>query len=87
MSNVPPTPPPPTPELSKLRTQIDALDAQIVDLLNERAKVVVEIGKVKQQTNAPIYAPDREKAVLEKVRRLNQRAAARSGAWRRCTAS
>jgi chorismate mutase/prephenate dehydratase len=57
--------------LAGLRSQIDALDAQIVRLLNERANVVVEIGKLKQQTNAPIYAPDREKAVLDKVRRLN----------------
>jgi chorismate mutase/prephenate dehydratase len=58
--------------LQQLRQQIDALDVQIVRLLNDRAKVVVEIGKLKQQTNAPIYAPDREKLVLEKVRELNQ---------------
>jgi chorismate mutase/prephenate dehydratase len=58
--------------LEELRRQIDALDAKIVDLLNERANVVVEVGKVKQQTNSPIYAPDREKAVLEKIRGLNR---------------
>ena len=58
--------------LTPLRQQIDALDAQIVELLNQRAKVVVEIGKVKQQNNAPIYAPDREKAVLQKLRTLNK---------------
>src|SRR5687768_10931731 len=58
--------------LTPLRQQIDALDAQIVELLNQRAKVVVEIGKVKQQSNAPIYAPDREKAVLQKLRTLNK---------------
>src|SRR5690606_35176833 len=39
---------------------------------NERAKVVVEVGKYKAQTNAPIYAPEREKAVLAKVRQFNQ---------------
>jgi len=57
--------------LQSLRTQIDSVDARLVELLNERAKLVVEIGKIKQQTNSPIYAPDREKAVLEKVRKLN----------------
>src|SRR4051794_10361891 len=57
--------------LDALRQQIDALDARIVPLLNDRARVVVEIGKLKQQNNAPIYAPDREKAVLEKIRTLN----------------
>ncbi|HYO09826.1 MAG TPA: prephenate dehydratase [Tepidisphaeraceae bacterium] len=58
--------------LRPLRQQIDALDERIVSLLNDRAQVVVEIGKLKQQNNSPIYAPDREKAVLEKVRRLNR---------------
>lgn len=57
--------------LESLRKQIDGLDEKIVELLNERARVVVQIGKVKQQSNAPIYAPDRERAVLEKVRKLN----------------
>ncbi|MDP9175867.1 MAG: prephenate dehydratase [Planctomycetota bacterium] len=57
--------------LEKLRLQIDQFDAQLVELLNARARVVVEVGKIKQSQNAPIYAPDREKAVLDKVRKLN----------------
>src|SRR5262245_12023638 len=57
--------------LEPLRRQIDAIDGKIVQLLNDRARVVVEIGKLKQQNNQPIYAPDREKAVLQKVRELN----------------
>src|SRR5260221_7379082 len=58
--------------LEVLRLQIDDLDARIVDLLNSRARIVVEIGKLKQQHNAPIYSPDREKKVLDKVRKLNR---------------
>jgi len=58
--------------LDALRQQIDGLDHQLVELLNARARIVVEIGKLKQQHNTPIYSPDREKVVLEKVRRLNQ---------------
>src|SRR3954471_9767073 len=58
--------------LDDLRKRIDAMDERIVQLLNDRARVVVEIGKLKQQNNEPIYAPDREKAVLQKVRGLNQ---------------
>ncbi len=57
--------------LDDLRKQIDKIDAQIVELLNARARVVVEVGKIKQQQGSPIYAPDREKAVLDKVRSLN----------------
>lgn len=58
--------------LEQLRARIDSFDQQIVDLLNERARVVVEIGHIKQRWNEPIYAPDREKMVLEKVRKLNR---------------
>src|SRR6478609_179737 len=57
--------------LEPLRHRIDELDGKIVDLLNARAEIVVEIGKLKQQHNTPIYSPDREKMVMEKVRRLN----------------
>ena len=57
--------------LEPLRLKIDALDEQIVELLNARARIVVEVGKVKQKQGSPIYAPAPEKAVLEKVRKLN----------------
>lgn len=63
---------PQDPGLEALRRKIDTIDEQLVAHLNERAKIVVEIGKLKQLSNAPIYAPDREKAVLEKIRRLNK---------------
>jgi chorismate mutase/prephenate dehydratase len=58
--------------LEPLRAKIDQIDQQIVELLNARARVVVEIGKLKQSQGTQIYAPDREKAVLEWVRSLNQ---------------
>ncbi|MFI4911007.1 MAG: prephenate dehydratase [Sedimentisphaeraceae bacterium JB056] len=61
------------PSLEELRKQIDSIDQQLVKLLNERARVVVEVGKYKKRTGAaPIYAPDREKAVLEKICGLNE---------------
>lgn len=58
--------------LEDLRRQIDELDDAIVNMLNARARVVVEIGKLKQATNHPVYAPDRERVVMDKVRRLNR---------------
>src|SRR5437016_4901475 len=63
---------PENPSLEDLRRRIDALDNQIVPLLNARAQIVVEVGKLKQQSGVPIYAPDREKAVLERVRTINK---------------
>ncbi len=62
----------PTAHLDPLRRRIDELDEQLVALLNERAKVVVEIGRVKQDTDSPIYAPARERQVLDKIRSHNQ---------------
>ena len=67
-----PNPAPGGSSLESLRLQIDRLDERIVDLLNERARVVVHLGKLKQQNQTPVYAPDRERAVMEKVRRLNK---------------
>ena len=58
-------------QLAGLRGRIDQLDEKIITLLNERANVVIEVGKVKHDRNSPVYAPDRERAVLERVRRLN----------------
>ncbi len=58
--------------LAPLRERIDKLDRQIVELLNERAKVVVEVGHVKRADRSPIYVPDRERRVLEQVRSYNQ---------------
>lgn len=58
--------------LDELRKQIDKLDIELVRLLNQRAQVVVEIGKIKNLSDAPIYAPDREKTVLEKVLAANK---------------
>jgi chorismate mutase/prephenate dehydratase len=57
--------------LEELRKRIDEIDLQLVKLLNERAQVVVDIGKLKSKTDKPIYAPDREKQVLEKVLAAN----------------
>ncbi len=59
--------------LEELRQQIDQIDKELVELINKRAQVVVEVGKYKKSTGAaPIYAPDREKAVFEKICSLNK---------------
>jgi chorismate mutase / prephenate dehydratase len=55
-------------ELRPSRERIDAIDRQIIQLLNERAQVVHEVGVIKQRFRAPASAPSREKQVLERVR-------------------
>ena len=63
--------PAPTRSLDELRVLIDGMDAQLVHLLNERAKLVVDVGRVKRGSGVPIYAPHREQAVLQRVLQLN----------------
>lgn len=58
--------------LDELRKKIDRLDKEIVELLNERARVVIEVGRHKNKTGKPIYAPDREKKVFEKITKANK---------------
>ncbi len=58
-------------KLKPLREQIDAIDAQIIDLLNQRARVAQEVGHVKAETNAPVFRPEREAMVLRRVAERN----------------
>jgi chorismate mutase / prephenate dehydratase len=58
--------------IPKHRKAIDRLDAQIVRVLNERTKHVLAIGEIKLKAGEEIYAPHRERAVLQRLCRLNQ---------------
>jgi chorismate mutase/prephenate dehydratase len=53
------------------RQAIDKLDAQIVKLLNDRTRHVLEIGDIKMKAGEEIYAPHRELAVLQRLFKLN----------------
>ena len=53
--------------LEKCRQQIDALDLRILELLNQRAGIVGQIGHIKQSAEMPIYEPKREDQVFENV--------------------
>ncbi len=58
-------------KLKPLRDQIDAIDAQLLALLNQRARVAQEVGHVKAETNAPVFRPEREAQVLARVAENN----------------
>jgi chorismate mutase/prephenate dehydratase len=53
--------------LKHLRTHIDKLDVQILKLINERAEVAAEIGKLKNDHGAEVFSPAREEEVLKHV--------------------
>ncbi|MCA9292894.1 MAG: prephenate dehydratase [Phycisphaerales bacterium] len=53
--------------LDELRQRIDELDHRLIAVLNERAKLVVDVGRLKRSDGTPIYAPHREQAVLKRA--------------------
>jgi len=55
------------PDIGEWRNRIDALDLDLVRILNERARCAIEIGKIKRRQNMPIYDPKREERIIETV--------------------
>jgi chorismate mutase len=53
--------------LSVCRERVDAVDRQMIELLNERSKIVTEIGHIKGEAKLPIYEPKREDQVYANV--------------------
>lgn len=54
--------------IEELRSRIDVIDDQLVRLLNVRVACAVEAGRLKHDMGLPIYQPEREAQVLNKVR-------------------
>src|SRR5579862_2500400 len=53
--------------MKSLRTHIDRLDLQILKLVNERAALACQIGKIKNDQGAEVFSPPREEEVLQNV--------------------
>lgn len=54
------------------RKKIDELDRKLVELISERARCAQQIGRLKRNTQMPVYEPDRERTIFENVHRVNQ---------------
>jgi chorismate mutase len=59
-------------DIEDWRKKIDELDRRLVALLSERAQAAVEIGRLKRDTNLPVYEPDRERIVFSNVQDANR---------------
>lgn len=57
--------------LKPLRDRIDAIDAQLISLLNQRAAVALEVGEVKKHFNAPVFRPERELQVIARLQDMS----------------
>ena len=58
-------------DLENQRRRIDEIDKKILELLNERGKIAIEISKLKQENSFSVYDPAREKEIERNIKRLN----------------
>jgi chorismate mutase len=58
-------------EIEQWRQRIDAIDEQLMRLLNSRSACALEIGRIKRRLGLPVYSPEREAWILERVAREN----------------
>jgi chorismate mutase/prephenate dehydratase len=59
-------------ELLKLRTDIDRIDGEILEALNRRAEVVLQVAKLKRDMKSKFYVPNREQEVINRLKKLNK---------------
>ncbi len=58
--------------LDELRVKIDAIDDTLLKLYRERMELVHQVGELKNTTGAPIYRPEREQAILKRLKSQNK---------------
>ena len=56
-----------TVDLAESRKKINEIDQKIADLFDERIRVSTDVARYKQETGKPIYDPEREKQVIERI--------------------
>ncbi|MBP7132392.1 MAG: prephenate dehydratase [Aquabacterium sp.] len=58
-------------QLADLRVRIDAVDQQLLSLINQRARLAQAVGEVKKIDRSPVFRPDREAQVIDRVKATN----------------
>ncbi len=58
------------PELDALRLAIDDVDRRLLELMTERVRLVLAVGDVKRSRQMPVYDPERERRVLDRLASL-----------------
>jgi chorismate mutase len=59
-------------KLKFYREKINDIDCKLVDLLNERAKIVMTVKKLKQKEDVPLYDARREEELIENIAKYNK---------------
>jgi len=58
-------------DISEIRKRIDLLDDVLLRILNERARLALEIGHIKKGLNLPVFDPSREKRIFARMKEDN----------------
>ncbi len=58
-------------DIDSVRKRINQLDNELLRIFNERAALALEIGEIKKEKNLPVYDPNREKLIFERMKQLN----------------
>ncbi|CAM3559495.1 chorismate mutase [Arcobacter aquimarinus] len=58
--------------LLELRNQLDSIDNELLDLINQRMRVVHKVGALKAKSGGAIYRPEREKAIIDRLEEINK---------------
>jgi len=61
----------PNPGLLALREKIDAVDRELLALLNRRARLALEVGEIKKREGSPVFRPEREAQVIDGLKQAN----------------
>jgi chorismate mutase len=61
----------PMDNIDDLRERMDAIDNELLRLFNERAKLALEIGRVKKDLGLPIHVPSREEQIITRIQQEN----------------
>ncbi len=59
-------------DIDSIRTQIDELDDQLLDIFNRRATLALQIGEIKKEHQLAVYDPKREQRIFTRVQQANK---------------
>ncbi|MBP1752717.1 MAG: chorismate mutase [Geobacteraceae bacterium] len=58
-------------DINEIRNEIDRLDDELLRIFNERAILALKIGEIKKQSGLPVYDPEREKKIFQRMKNGN----------------
>lgn len=57
--------------IDDIRKEIDQIDQSLLEIFNRRAELALRIGEIKKEKGLPVYDPEREKRIFERMRAAN----------------